>query len=171
MLENGKLRLPRPVIGLAVLAAVSASYLPAANATEQQLTKLMREVMSSWDALDANAAAPYYAKDPGLVFYDISPMKFTGWTEYYKGVGKEYADYKSYQIVLANDAQAHLVGDSFAWGTATWKGHAVKKDNSVETSEGRWTVLFEKRNGKWLVVHEHISSVTPPTPLAGAKSK
>jgi len=163
--------IPAGLIAGLAFAVLSLAPASAAPSTEQELTKLMRTVMSSWDSLDPNAAAPYYAKDSQLVFYDISPMEYKGWAAYYKGVSKEYKDYKSFQIVLAPDAQAHLVGDNFAWGIATWKGHAVKKDNTVEDSEGRWTVLFEKRGGKWLVVHEHISSVTPPTQLTGASRK
>jgi len=62
-----------------------------------------------------------------------------------------------------------LVGETFARGIATWKGHAVKKDNSTEDSVGRWTVLFEKRAGKWLIIHEHISTVAEATPLPAKK--
>ena len=106
-------------------------------------------------------AAQYYAKDPDLVFYNDSPLEYTGWDAYAAGVRKEFAGYKSFATTLANDVSVHRVGDSFAWGTATWRADAVKRDGSTETVYGQWTVLFEKRAGKWLIIHEHVSVPVP----------
>jgi len=117
----------------------------------------MPKIMHAWDDLDPAKAAPYYAKDSDLVFYDDSPLKYTGWEAYARGVRKEFAGYKSYTTTLANDVSVHKVGDKFAWGTATWRADAVKLDHSTEVVYGRWTVLFEKRDGKWLIIHEHVS--------------
>jgi len=117
----------------------------------------MPKIMHAWDDLDPAKAAPYYAKDPGLVFYDDSPLKYTGWEAYAAGVRKEFAGYRSFATTLANDVDVHMVGDTFAWGTATWRADAVKRDGSTDVVYGRWTVLFEKRGGKWLIVHEHVS--------------
>ena len=100
--------------------------------------------------------APYYAKDPHLVFFDNSPLKYTGWKEYASGVPKEFAAYKSYKTTLSDDIEAHRLGN-FAWGIATWRADAIKKDGSTEVVNGRWTVLFEKRGNDWLILHEHVS--------------
>jgi ketosteroid isomerase-like protein len=121
----------------------------------------MPRIMHAWDDLDPAQAAPYYAKDSDLVFYDDSPLKYTGWEAYARGVRKEFAGYKSYATTLANDVAVHKVGDTFAWGTATWRADAVKRDGSTEVVYGRWTVLFEKRRGKWLIIHEHVSLPAP----------
>jgi uncharacterized protein (TIGR02246 family) len=129
----------------------------AASAPGEEPRDLMPKIMHAWDDLDPAKAAPYYAKDPDLVFYDDSPLKYTGWDAYASGVRKAFADYKSYATTLANDISVHYVGDRFAWGTATWRANAVKRDGSTEVVNGRWTVLFENRDGKWLIVHEHVS--------------
>ncbi len=123
--------------------------------------ELMPKIMHAWDDLDPSKAAQYYAKDRDLVFYDDSPLEYTGWDAYAAGVRKEFAGYKSFATTLANDVSVHRVGDSFAWGTATWRADAVKRDGSTETVYGRWTVLFEKRAGKWLIIHEHVSVPVP----------
>jgi ketosteroid isomerase-like protein len=125
--------------------------------SSDDLKDLMPRIMHAWDDLDPAKAAPYYAKDPDLVFYDDSPLKYTGWEAYARGVPKDFAGYKSFKTTLANDVSVHRVGDNFAWGTATWRADAVKLDHSTEVVVGRWTVLFEKRGGKWLIVHEHVS--------------
>jgi len=37
------------------------------------------------------------------------------------------------------------------------KEDAIMKSGKREMGNFRWTVVFEKENGKWLIVHEHIS--------------
>jgi len=32
------------------------------------------------------------------------------------------------------------------------------KSGKREMGTFRWTVVFEKQNGKWLIVHEHVSA-------------
>jgi ketosteroid isomerase-like protein len=125
------------------------------------LKERMSRIMHAWDNLDPSAAAPYYAKEPDLVFYDDSPLKYTGWDAYARGVRKEFADYTSFATTLADDVAVHRVGNAFAWGTATWRANAVKRNGSTEVVLGRWTVLFEKRDANWLIVHEHVSVPTP----------
>jgi ketosteroid isomerase-like protein len=139
----------------AALAATVAAATPADPSVEE-LKTLMRRIMHAWDELDPAKAAPYYAKDPNLIFYDNSPLKYTGWKEYASGVPKEFAGYKSYKTTLADDIAAHRLGN-FAWGIATWRADAIKKNGSTEVVYGRWTVLFEKRGEQWLIIHEHVS--------------
>jgi ketosteroid isomerase-like protein len=145
------------------LAVVASALWPAyaASGSGEDPIELMPKIMHAWDNLDPAEAAPYYAKDSQLVFYDDSPLKYTGWSAYARGVRKEFAGYTSFTTTLANDVAVHRVGDSFAWGTATWRADAVKRDGSTEVVYGRWTVLFEKRGGKWLIVHEHVSVPAP----------
>jgi ketosteroid isomerase-like protein len=131
------------------------------SGTSDEPRDLMPKIMHAWDNLNPANAAPYYAKDPQLVFYDDSPLKYTGWAEYARGVPKDFAGYKSFKTTLADDVAVHKVGGRFAWGTATWRADAVKLDNSTEIVFGRWTVLFEKRGDTWLIVHEHVSVPVP----------
>lgn len=144
-----------------LVAACALWPVSAASGSDDEPIELMPKIMHAWDNLDPAQAARYYAKDSDLVFYDDSPLKYTGWAEYARGVRKEFAGYASFKTTLANDVSVHKVGSSFAWGTATWRADAVKRDGSTEVVYGRWTVLFEKRGGKWLIVHEHVSVPVP----------
>jgi ketosteroid isomerase-like protein len=31
------------------------------------------------------------------------------------------------------------------------------KNGKVESGDMRWTVVFERRGGSWLITHEHVS--------------
>jgi ketosteroid isomerase-like protein len=55
-----------------------------------------------------------------------------------------------------DDAQIHGAGE-YAWGTATLKSDMTQKSGKRELATFRWTVVFEKQDGKWLIVHEHVS--------------
>jgi len=59
---------------------------------------LMQKEMDAWCTLDARNAAPLYAKEADRVFFDLSPLKYTGWDDYAAGFQKVVADFKSMRI-------------------------------------------------------------------------
>ncbi len=68
-----------------------------------------------------------------------------------------YSDeYKSATLTVNDDAEIHTVGDT-AWVAATVKADMMKKSGKREMATFRWTAIFEKHDGKWLIVHEHVS--------------
>ncbi len=104
----------------------AASKKEAKAASPFDFKPLMRKIWAAWETLDPAKAAPFYSKEAGRVFYDIAPLKYTGWSEYAESVVKVLADYGSAKFTLGDDAQAHQRGN-LAWGTATWHGELVKK--------------------------------------------
>jgi ketosteroid isomerase-like protein len=129
---------------------------------------LMQEILDSWANLDPTESARFYAKDPNNVFYEIAPLKYTGWSEYAEAVKKIAPVYKSIyssiKLTMANDAQVHRHGN-LTWATGTCHWNALKRNGSQERLEARWTVAWELRGNKWLIVHDHFSVPLPaPTP-------
>jgi ketosteroid isomerase-like protein len=124
---------------------------------------LMAKVCEAWSSGDPAKAGAYYAKDPGLVFYDVAPVKYTGWTEYAAGAAQLFASYTSLSVKPTGDENAHQRGN-MAWGTATLKLEGTKKDGTKDTFDGRWTVIWEKRGSDWLIIHDHTSVPLPPPP-------
>ena len=115
----------------------------------------MQKIWKAWATLDPANVAPYYAEGPGT-FYDVAPLKYGSWAEYEEGVKNVLANYRSASLTVNDDAVVHPHGDT-AWGTATIKEDPILKDGKHEMGTFRWTVIWEKRNGKWLVVHDHTS--------------
>ena len=64
------------------------------------------------------------------------------------------------------DDMTITIRDSIAWTTLSLAGRGTMRDGSVmEMPEARVTLIFEKHDGDWLIVHEHGSSALPfPTP-------
>jgi ketosteroid isomerase-like protein len=147
----------------ASLAPVNAQTAPQGSPATEELKALMQKITDAWCTLDPSKAAPYYVTEGKHVFYDLAPLKFTGWKEYADATQKMFAGISSMKITLGNDVQTHRRGN-VGWGTATWKMELVSKDGKKETPEGRWTVIWEKRGDNWLVVHEHFSAPLPSEP-------
>jgi ketosteroid isomerase-like protein len=116
----------------------------------------LQKIWDGWATLDTANVAQFYASGPH-VFFDIAPLKYSSWDEYQKGVTKELADYKSAKFTVNDDAELHSAGN-YVWGTATIKEEMTHKSGKVEMGNFRWTVVFEKQGGKWLIVHEHVSA-------------
>ena len=117
---------------------------------------LMQKLWDGWGTLDPSNVAQFYA--PGdHTFFDIAPLKYNSWDEYQKGVVGVLAGYKSATFTVNDDAQIHNAGQ-VVWGTATVKSDMTEKTGKRDMGAFRWTVIWQKEDGKWLIVHEHVSA-------------
>lgn len=157
------MRLRTLLAAICLLAAVFAPSQTKPGAAQKQragadteVRTTLERLYAAWSDLDPAKAAPFYAKDPDLTFFDVAPMKYDGWWEYAAGVPKAFAAYRSGKFTLNNDLRVHRHGN-LAWATATWQGELTKKDGGNEHMEGRYTAVLEKRGEDWLLIHEHMS--------------
>ena len=167
-----RLRLTSLLLGATLLVAVTASTQYATGAgrrlpagADPEIRATLERLFSAWSDLDPAKAAPFYAKDPDLVFFDVAPMKYTGWAEYAAGVPTAFAPYRSGKFTLNDDLRVYRHGPQ-AWATATWRGELTKKAGGIENVVGRYTAVLEKRGKHWLLLHEHMS-----VPLGGEEKK
>ena len=118
-------------------------------------TALMQTIWDGWCALDPANVAKYYATGPHT-FFDIAPLKYDSWDDYEKGVKNVLANYKSAKCTV-EDANIHPHGD-LVWATAVIKNEMTTKAGKIEMGAFRWTVIWQDEDGKWLIVHEHVSA-------------
>jgi len=130
------------------------------KSNDLEFKALIDRYSSAWSSLDPNNAAPLYAKDADLVFYDIAPLKYSGWAEYDQGVRKVLGGFETLKLTPNNDLKVTRRGN-IAWTTVTHHLSAKLKGGGPMESDVRQTVIWEKRNGKWLIVHEHFSAPMP----------
>ena len=116
----------------------------------------MQKIWDGWSTLDPANVAKYYSSGPHT-FFDIAPLKYGSWDEYEKGVTGVLAGFKSAKFTVNDDAAIHPHVD-LVWGTATIKEEMTTKAGKVEMGSFRWTVIWENQDGKWLIVHEHVSA-------------
>jgi ketosteroid isomerase-like protein len=120
----------------------------------------LQKVWDGWEKLDPAKQAQFYAKGPHM-FFDVAPLKYSSWSDYQAGVAKELADYKSATFTVNNDAEIHSCGADCTWAAATVKQDATMKSGRRDVATFRWTVIFQQQQGKWLIVHEHVSIAEP----------
>lgn len=153
---------------LYVVLALAGGLLTFVGARAQQkasddarFRKLIDGFCVAWSAGNAEAPAKFYAKDPGLVFYDVAPFAYHGWKEYHDGVQKEFLNNAS-EIKLTAGADLKVTRRGMvAWTTVPM--HLVDKTKDGKTTEMnlRYTGIWEKRGANWVIVHDHLSAALP----------
>jgi uncharacterized protein (TIGR02246 family) len=125
---------------------------------QDDIRAVIDKYAAAWGSLNPDNAAPLYAKDADLVFYDILPLKFTGWNAYAEGVKPHFAQFESLKITPKGDLKITRRGD-VAWTTSTFD-LAVKPKGAEDTMamEVRQTLILERQGKDWKIVHEHFST-------------
>jgi ketosteroid isomerase-like protein len=129
------------------------------KATDQATFRsLIDAYCAAWSTADANVPAKFYAKDDGLIFYDIAPFSYHGWKEYHDGVQKEFfSNMASGSLTAGKDLKVSRRG-TVAWTTVSMHFSEKTKDGKTTEAEIRYTGIWEKRGPNWLLVHEHLSA-------------
>lgn len=120
--------------------------------------KLVASYYEAWNTLNTDNPARFYAKDASMVFFDVAPLKYKGWAEYKRGVQKSIFDQTSAGKLTPNDDLKITRRGDVAWMTLTFHLSLAMKNGAAMELDCRHTAIWEKRRGKWLIVHEHVST-------------
>lgn len=149
------------VLTAAPLVSAQEKKSAAKSAPGAGFKALIDRYYAAWNTLTTDAPAKFYAKDADLVFFDIAPLKYKGWEEYKAGVKKNFFDVmESGKLTPNNDLKVTQRGN-IAWTTLTFHLSGKMKSGQTMDLECRHTAIWEKRGGKWLIVHEHVSAPLP----------
>jgi ketosteroid isomerase-like protein len=150
---------------LYVAMAVVGALLTFVGARAQQrasddakFRKLIDDYCTAWSTGNADAPAKFYAKDNGLIFYDLAPFSYHSWKEYHDGVQKEFfANMATGNLTAGKDLRVTRRG-TIAWTTVSMHFSEKTKDGKANETEVRYTGIWEKRGANWVLVHEHLSA-------------
>jgi ketosteroid isomerase-like protein len=150
---------------LYVAMAVAGALLTFVGARAQQrasddakFRKLIDDYCAAWSTGNADAPAKFYAKENGLIFYDLAPFAYHGWKEYHDGVQREFfANMASGTLAAGKDLRVSRRG-TVAWTTVSMHFWEKAKDGKTTDTDVRYTGIWEKRGANWLLVHEHLSA-------------
>ncbi len=107
---------------------------------------------------DPAQVAPLYAQDKGLVFFGLGQSEYHGWTAYDQGMQSAVFDNaESLAFAPAGPVQWAQSGN-MAWTAAKLHVSIVWADGRNQEFDAQQTAVWQKRSGKWLIVHEHLSS-------------
>ena len=145
-------------LGLVVATSVSA-------ASDVPDKAYLERLFVAWATMDTAKIAPFYASEPTNTWFDVAPMQFKGWAEWAADLRKLFAEHETFKLSVVGAPEFHRHGD-LVWGTYLWHLDADHKGGGKDTFDGRATTVWEKRSGKWLIVHEHdsVPVAMPPAP-------
>lgn len=114
------------------------------------------QVEQAFSKLDVNAIEVTWAQDGSVsVIHPASKAPLLGW----EAVQKSYADhpvrYKDFSVVMDNPEIA--INGNIAWVVGVEKVYAHRANGDVLDISALATNIFEKRSGKWLLVHHHAN--------------
>ena len=157
-----KRSVPVLLVLLAMLSAtqtgLSQNEQPASS--DPGFKTLMQRIWDAWSSGDPANAAPFYSKQADCVFFDVTPLKYDGWSQYNEGVKKVLANFQSAKFKVNDDASVHQLGN-YAWATSTIDADLVPKNGSRQKATWRWTVMWQRSGPNWLIIHEHVSAPLP----------
>ena len=104
-------------------------------ADDATFRKLIDAYCAAWSTGNADAPARFYAKENGLVFYDLAPFAYHGWKEYHSGVQKElFSNMASGSLTAGKDLQGIQRG-IVAWTTVSMDFPVKIKENDTQKNE------------------------------------
>lgn len=129
-------------------------------ADEPQIDYMISEMLGAWQIGDIERMHKYYADDVSFVSGTWAPPVI-GWANYLPLYQQQRA--RSQQVRLDRSNTYIKVAGNFAWACYQWEFSGVV-DGQQEGARGQTTLVLQKRDNKWLIVHNHTSIVQQSRP-------
>lgn len=121
-----------------------------------EIRDVVVQVFKNWSSMNPETNDALYLADGKTVLFDINPMQDIGWATQKERLRGVFKDFEFFKMEPNDDLAVHYLGD-LAWATTTWKYEIRLKNGLRLHHEGRGTFVLQRHEGKWLVVHDHIS--------------
>ncbi len=122
---------------------------------------MLQTVLDAWASMNTDNVAKYYDQAPTDVFYDVAPVKYVSFKAYAEGAKQMFATtFSAVKFTLNDDATMHA--GTPVWTTATVKAAFTDKAGKATNLDCRWTAIWQKKAGNWVIVHDHFSAPLPP---------
>ncbi len=136
---------------------------------ENQIDYMVSEMLGAWQLGDIEKMHKDYAEDVVVVNGAYAPP-IVGWTNYLAVYQQQRA--RMQQVRMDRSNSVIRVAGNVGWICYQWD-FAATADGQPTAAQGQTTLVMEKRNNHWIIVHNHTSMVrqlTPGTNGSGATS-
>ena len=131
---------------------------------ENQIDYMISEVLGAWQVGDVEKLHRDYGDDVTVVNGGYAPP-IIGWTNYLAVYQQQRA--RMQQVRMDRINTVIKVAGNFAWACYQWD-FAATVDGQPSAAQGQTTLVLEKRNNHWTIVHNHTSMVQQLNPAQGA---
>ena len=124
---------------------------------EGQIKKSIQRVFeiqnAAWNKGDIETFMEYYWKSDKLTF-SAGGKTTRGWNETLARYKKSYATKEQMGQLTFSKPEITVLGDSAALALGKW--HLKRK---MGDRQGNFSVVFQKIRGRWVIIHDHSSSL------------
>jgi ketosteroid isomerase-like protein len=129
-------------------------------ADENQIDYMVSEMLGAWQLGDVDKLHKDYADDVTVVNGAYAPP-IVGWTNYLAVYQQQRA--RMQQVRMDRSNSLIRVAGNVGWICYQWD-FAATADGQPTAAQGQTTLVVEKRNNHWIIVHNHTSMVRQLTP-------
>ncbi len=122
---------------------------------EQQIDYMISSMLGAWQLGDIEKLHQSYADDVTFVNAVFAPPVI-GWTNWVPLYQAQRA--RMNQVRMERTNTLIKVDGVVAWACYQWE-FAANLDGQPSSSQGQTTLVMEKRNNRWVIVHNHTSLV------------
>jgi ketosteroid isomerase-like protein len=127
-------------------------------AKEESVAESMRSfsknIISAYEQRDTKTLKNFYAKQPDALFFWERRMTYS-WDQIDRTLDTLVSAVTSIKLTTS-EFRSGGSGNN-GWFAATFHAERTTPEGKQFSSDGRWTVIAEKNQGRWLIVHEHTS--------------
>jgi uncharacterized protein (TIGR02246 family) len=146
--------------GVLVLAAQAPQGDTAATEEVRALYEAFNE---AWEARDMEFVRDYFAHDPDMLLF-FERRQLTGWRDVETLYENMFAHARPGSVTSGvSNLRVKAKGD-MAYVAANFHLTVTNPEGEEMADTGRASVVFERREGKWKVVHRHTSFQAPAGP-------
>ena len=145
------------LVGLSVFLIMCTGHIEI-ESEKVAVKALLEESISATEDEDMDRLAATFAQDDDLLFVDLPTDKDTkGWPDLKAMFERQFEKYSDVDFKQTGLTINVSKDRQLAWCVYFCDFTAKMGDLPVDQSGARITYVFEKRDGKWLIVHFHYS--------------
>ncbi len=168
----------RGAIGLGAIALVTACLTLAARGpeapqsaqsadadarSEDEIRARFQEFNAAWERRDPTFIDGYFARDPDLLLF-FERRQLSGWPRVETLYRNMFANASGGAVrSTASNVRVGARGD-MGWLAANFHLEVTNPAGERAVDQGRQSIVYERRGGRWVVVHRHTSFQAPPGP-------
>jgi ketosteroid isomerase-like protein len=138
------------------------------TAEEAKIDYVIGEFLAAWQLGDIPTMHKDVADDVSVVAGTWTPPA-VGWTNYVAAYQEQRARMQQVRMDRSDTLIRIAPSGQFAWACYQWDFNA-RVDGAPMAAEGQTTLVLEKKNDNWVIVHNHTSLVQVSQPKSPASA-
>jgi ketosteroid isomerase-like protein len=135
---------------------------------ESKIDYVIGEFLGAWQLGDIPTMHKAVADDVSVVAGTWTPPAI-GWTNYVTAYQEQRARMQQVRMDRSDTLIRVAPSGQFAWACYQWDFSALV-DGAPMAAEGQTTLVLEKKNDNWVIVHNHTSLVQASQPKSPASA-